>query len=278
MSKRLNIFMEAMRIFSLCIIVLILLLPLIIIFFTSFKPIGEVITVEPTFFPQVFTMQNYINLFTIRAFPKYMLNSFFVASFTAMISLTAASFAAFAIVWIQFSGKKIIVKMLLVTYMVPKILLLIPLFIMCYRLNLIDTRMGLVLTYLSYTLPLSVWLLKTYFESIPVELVESALIDGCDYFKCLVKIVLPVALPGIATVFIFTFVSGWTEYLFANILINSDGNRTIAAGLQTLLGYYRSDYALLAAASTVMTLPVFILFIFIQKQFIKGLTIGAVKG
>lgn len=140
------------------------------------------------------------------------------------------------------------------------------------------SKLSLVLAYLSFSLPFSIWMLKTFFESIPTELMEAALMDGCSYWQALMKIILPTSLSGITTVVIFSFVLGWSEYLFAANLITTDTNRTIAVGLQTLLGYYRTDYALLTAASVTMSLPVFVFFVAMQKHFIKGLTIGAVKG
>lgn len=261
----------------LCIVTFIIIFPLVITFFTSLKPPGEVITATPTLLPHDFTLVNYIKLFKVRAFPRYLLNSFTVASFTAFLSLLISSLGACAMVWMKFPGKKLVIKSVLAAYMFPQILLIIPLFIMCYRLNLIDTKLSLVLTYLSFSLPFSIWMLKTFFESIPNELMEASLIDGCSYGQALYKIIFPIALPGIATVVIFSFVLGWSEYLFAANLIATEANRTIAVGLQTLLGYYRTDYALLTAASITMSLPVFCLFVAVQKYFIKGLTIGAVK-
>jgi multiple sugar transport system permease protein len=250
---------------------------MVITFFTSLKPIGEVITAAPTLLPQHFTLDNYIKLFKVRNFPQYMYNSLWVASFTAILSLMISSLAAAAIVWMKFPGRKLVAKGILAAYMFPQILLIIPLFIMCYRLNLIDTKFSLVMAYLSFSLPFSVWMLKTFFESIPAELVQAALVDGCSYWQVLHRIILPISLAGITTVVIFSFVLGWSEYLFAANLITSDSNRTIAVGLQTLLGYYRTDYALLTAASVTMSLPVYCLFVMVQKYFIKGLTVGAVK-
>lgn len=261
----------------LCVVTLIIILPLVITFFTSLKPPSEVITATPTLLPHNFTLDNYIKLFKVRSFPQYMFNSFVVASLTAILSLMISSLGACAMVWMQFPGKKLVVKSVLAAYMFPQVLLVIPLFIMCYSLNLIDTKFSLVLAYLSFSLPFSIWMLKTFFESIPTELMEAALMDGCSYWQALTKIILPISLSGIATVVIFSFVLGWSEYLFAANLITIDANRTIAVGLQTLLGYYRTDYALLTAASVTMSFPVFCLFVMVQKYFIKGLTVGAVK-
>ena len=262
----------------LCAVTFIVIFPLVITLFTSLKPPNEVITATPTLLPHDFTLENYIKLFKVRNFPQYMLNSLVVASFTAVLSLLISSLGACAIVWMKFAGKRVVINTVLAAYMFPQILLIIPLFIMCYCLNLIDTKFSLVLAYLSFSLPFSVWMLKTFFESIPKELMEAALMDGCSYWQALTKIILPISLSSITTVLIFSFVLGWSEYLFAVNLITTDANRTIAVGLQTLLGYYRTDFALLTAASITMSLPVFCLFVMVQKYFIKGLTVGAVKG
>lgn len=267
----------ALHFLVLCVVTFIIIFPLVITFFTSLKPPSEVITATPTLLPTDFTLDNYIKLFKVRSFPQYMLNSFSVASLTAILSLMISSLAACAMVWIKFPAKKLIIKSVLVSYMFPQILLIIPLFIMCYRLNLIDSKFSLVLAYLSFSLPFSVWMLKTFFESIPLELMEASLIDGCSYWQALTRIVLPISLSGIATVVIFSFVLAWSEYLFAANLITTDANRTVAVGLQTLLGNFRTDYALLTAASITMSLPVYCLFVMVQKYFIQGLTVGAVK-
>ncbi len=251
--------------------------PVVIAFFTSLKPPGEVFTDKPSILPIVWTSQNYADLFSIREFPNYLFNSFIVAGFTSMVTLIIASLAACSFVWIKFPGKRIIIRLILFTYMFPGILLTIPLYLMCHRLGLLDTKTSLVLTYLSISLPFSIWMLKSFFETIPVEMIDAALLDGCNHLTCLVKVILPVSLPGIMAVMIFSFIIGWSEYLFANTLIVSDTNRTIAIGLQTLLGYYRTDYGLLTAACIVMMLPVLVFFLAVQKYFIRGLMVGAVK-
>ncbi|WP_054697112.1 carbohydrate ABC transporter permease [Syntrophomonas palmitatica] len=277
MKIRSNLLFNTIKLLILGLIAFVLSFPIIIAFFTALKPPGEIFTAEPSILPHIYTLQNYIDLFSIREFPNYLLNSLLVASTTALITLIIASLAACAIVWMKFPAKQMIVRSILFTYMFPEILLVIPLFLLCYHLNLVDTKAGLVLTYLSFSLPFSIWMLKSFFESLSIELIEAALLDGCSYAKLLRKVVLPVSLPGVTAVMIFSFILAWSEYLFANTLIVSDTNRTIAIGLQTLLGYYRTDYGLLTAASMVMVLPVLAFFIAVQKYFIKGLTVGAVK-
>lgn len=277
MKNKKTLAFSIIKMMILIIITFIFFFPMIITISTSFKPPQEVITATPKLLPQNFTLQNYQDLFNLREFPGYLKNSFIVASFTAVISVIISSLAACAVVWMKFPGKRIIINSILFTYMFPGILLVIPLFIMCYQLNLIDSKLGLVLTYLSFSVPFNIWMLKSYFESIPKELVEAALIDGCSYFNCLIRVVLPVSLPAVATVGIYSFILGWSEYLFANTIITTDTNRTIAIGLQTLKGYHRVNYGLITAASVIMVVPVLLLFILVQKYFIEGLTVGSVK-
>lgn len=277
MKNRKNLVLSSIKIIILIVITFILFFPMLVTILTSFKPPEEVITTTPKLLPQNFTLMNYINLFCAREFTVYLKNSAIVASFTAICSMIVSALAACAIVWMKFPGRRIVVRSILFTYMFPSILLVIPLFILCYQLGLIDHKFGLVLTYLSFSVPFGIWMLKSYFESIPKELIEAALIDGCSYFKCLVKVILPVSLPAITTVGIYSFILGWSEYLFATTLITSNSNRTIAIGLQTLIGYHKTDFGLLTAASVIMVAPVLLLFISVQKYFIEGLTVGSVK-
>jgi multiple sugar transport system permease protein len=130
---------------------------------------------------------------------------------------------------------------------------------------------------LSFILPFGIWLLRNYFQTIPKDLVEAALIDGCNHCQCLIHVVLPICLPVMATVLTYSFVLGWNEYLFANILIKTDSIRTVAIGVQTLVGSHGTDYGLLTAAAVVMIIPVIIMFIFVQRLFIDGLAMGSVK-
>lgn len=265
------------RIIFLGIITFIIWIPIIVTIFTSFKARSEIVTLTPSLFPRKFTFDNYIKLFNILDFKIYLRNSLIVATLTASISLFISSLAAYAIVWIRFRGKRAILNSILFVYMFPQILLSIPLFLMCHKLNLLDNKFVLVLIYLSFILPFAIWTLKGYFEAIPSELVDAGLIDGCNYFKCLTKIVLPVSLPAITTVSIYSFVLAWNEYLFANTLISSNSSRTISIGVQTLIGSHGTDFGLLTAASVIMIIPVILFFVLVQKYFMDGLTEGSIK-
>lgn len=262
---------------ALAAIALIVWLPIIVVVVTSFKTRSEIVTAVPSLLPESLNWDNYVRLFKVMKFGNYLVNSMLVAGFTAVISLFVSSLAAYALVWLEFRGKNAFIALNLFVYIFPQILLAIPLFLMCYGLGLLDTRFALVLTYMSFILPFGIWMLKNYFQTISRELVEAARIDGCNYFQCLIHVVLPVCLPVLATVLTYSFVLGWNEYMYANILIKSNSMRTVAIGVQTLVGTHGADFGLLTAAAVVMIIPVIIFFFTVQRLFIEGLTMGSVK-
>jgi multiple sugar transport system permease protein len=251
-----------------------LLFPIFIIILTSFKPPDEIFRAIPSLFPEHYTLENYQSLFSLRTFRDYMVNSILVAGLATVVTMMIASLASYALVWMKVPGKRMLARSVLVAYMFPRILLAIPLAIICYETNLIDNRFVLVLIYLSFTLPFSVWFLKSSFEAIPGSFVEASKLDGCNDLQCLWKIVLPVSLPVVTTTAVLSFVIAWNEYLYANTLIINDVHRTVAVGLQTLIGYYHVDYGLLTAAGVIMILPVSILFLLVQRYIVKGLALG----
>lgn len=276
-KKRVKHMKYAGKFLALAAIALIVWLPIIVVVVTSFKTRSEIVTAVPSLLPESLNWDNYVRLFKVMKFGNYLVNSMLVAGFTAVISLFVSSLAAYALVWLEFRGKNAFIALNLFVYIFPQILLAIPLFLMCYGLGLLDTRFALVLTYMSFILPFGIWMLKNYFQTISRELVEAARIDGCNYFQCLIHVVLPVCLPVLATVLTYSFVLGWNEYMYANILIKSNSMRTVAIGVQTLVGTHGADFGLLTAAAVVMIIPVIIFFFTVQRLFIEGLTMGSVK-
>lgn len=276
-KKGVKLMKYAGKFLALAAIAFIVWLPIIVVAVTSFKTRAEIVTAVPSLLPESLNWDNYVRLFRVMKFGNYLVNSVIVAGFTAVISLFVSSLAAYALVWLEFRGKNAFVALNLFVYIFPQILLAIPLFLMCYELGLLDTRFALVLTYMSFILPFGIWMLKNYFQTISRELVEAARIDGCNYFQCLIHVVLPVCLPVLATVLTYSFVLGWNEYMYANILIKSNSMRTVAIGVQTLVGTHGADFGLLTAAAVVMIIPVIIFFFTVQRLFIEGLTMGSVK-
>lgn len=276
-KRQVKLIKSSVKLLVLTAMALVVWLPLIVAVLTSFKTRAEIVTAIPRLLPESLNLDNYVRLFKVMKFGEYMINSLVVAGSTAIISLIVSSLAAYALVWFEFRGKKAFIALNLLVYIFPQILLAIPLFLMCYELGLLDTRFALVLTYMSFILPFGIWMLKNYFQTISRELVEAALIDGCNYLQCLLRVVLPVCLPVLATVLTYSFVLGWNEYMYANILIKSNSMRTVAIGVQMLVGTHGADFGLLTAAAVVMIIPVVIFFIAVQRLFIDGLTTGSVK-
>ncbi len=252
-------------------------LPIIVVIFTSFKYRWEIVSTHPGLFPHSFNLDNYIRLFKATNFETYLVNSVIVAGSTAVISLIVSSLAAYALVWLKFKGKGYFMSLTLLVYIFPQILLAIPLFLMCYQLHLLDTKFAVVLTYLSFILPFGIWMLRNYFQVISRDIVDAGLLDGCSHWQCLIHVVLPVCLPALAVVLVYSFVLGWNEYMFANILIQTDSMRTVAIGVQTLVGSHGTDFGLLTAAAVIMIIPVIIVFLMEQRLFIEGLTLGGVS-
>jgi multiple sugar transport system permease protein len=259
------------------VITLVMLFPIIAIIFTSFKPPDEIVAQTPSLMPHHFILDNYAKLFTLRDFRGYFLNSLLVSGLTTLITMTIASVACFALVWMRTPAKKLVARSFFLAYMFPRIMLAIPLAMVCYETHLIDNRFALVLAYMSFTLPFAIWFLKSFFESIPSGLIEAAKLDGCSELQCLRRIVLPVSFPVLTTTAILCFVLAWNEYLYANTILLSESNRTVAVGLQTLMGNYHIDYGLLTAAGVIIVLPVVALFLAAQKYIMRGLALSNSK-
>jgi ABC-type glycerol-3-phosphate transport system permease component len=244
---------------------------------SSFKTPQDIISRVPTLLPLPFTLQHYEKLLRSSAFPTYLANSVIVALGTMAISVTLSTLAAYGLYRLRLPGRTSLFRIILVTYAFPGVLLLIPLYGMLSSLGLIDSLAALVIINVTFTAPFAVWMLQAFFGSIPDELEEAAALDGASRLQTLWRVVLPLAAPGVASVAIFAFITSWTEYMFASVLILSDANRTVPVGLAGIIGQYQVDWGLLLAGATVTMLPVLILFSFVGRNFIEGLTAGAVK-
>ena len=264
---------------SLFLLLLVIVAPFYWIFSSSFKSPQEIISRDITLFPHSFTLEHYQKLFVSSDFPIYLLNSFLVAFFTMVFTVIIASLAAYSIYRLNFPGRAIISKLILLTYAFPSILLLIPFYIMLSTMHpkLIDTLWGLVIVNVTFASPFAVWMLKAFFQSIPRDLEAAASLDGASRVKTMWYIVFPLALPGISSMAIYAFITSWTEYMFASVLIISDAKRTVPVGLAGIIGQYQVDWGLLLAGAVITTLPVLILFGMVGRNFVEGLTAGAIK-
>ncbi len=261
------------------VIVFIALFPLIWMFFSSFKANPELYLRPPTIIPRNWTVEHYKEFLWYSSFPRYFLNSFLVGIFSCGAGVIVALCGVYSLSRFKFIGAKTFSFIMLFIYMLPPILLVIPFFRIWFELGFTDSLISLSITYLTLTLPFSLWILRPYIETIPKDLEYAAMIDGCTRFQAFYKIIVPQAWPGIVTTFIFTFVVVWNEYLYAQVIIRSDNLRTISLGIATLvmeMSIY--SWGLLNAAGVMVTLPILLIFILLQKKMTAGLTAGAVKG
>jgi ABC-type glycerol-3-phosphate transport system permease component len=259
------------------VLLIVIVAPFYYVVTSSFKIPQEIIARAPTLIPQSFTLEHYEKLFRSSDFPTYLVNSLLVAIATMTICVVLSTLAAYGLYRMRLPGGRFLFRVILVTYAFPGVLLLIPLYGMLSQLGLIDRLAALVIVNVTFTAPFAVWMLQAFFTTIPLELEEAAALDGANRLQTLLRVVLPLAAPGVASVAIFTFISSWTEYMFASVLILSEAQRTVPVGLAGIIGQYQVDWGLLLAGATVTMLPVLILFSFVGRNFIEGLTAGAVK-
>ena len=245
---------------------------------TSLKKDKEIYGFEATLIPRQPTLNNYTRLFTTTPFVKYLRNSTIIALGNTLASLLCACLAAYALARLRFPGRGLIARGLVVSYLVPPSLLFIPLFAVLATLSLIDTHQGLILTYLGFSVPFCTWLLMGYFRTVPLELEEAALVDGCSRLGTLVRIILPMSLPALAVVAFFSFTQSWNEFLYANVFVNSVEVRTITMGLTLFVVEDVFFWGPMMGASFLSTLPPLILYLIFQRWVVKGLTLGGVKG
>ena len=260
------------------IVTLILILPFLWMISTSFKQPDEVFSSIPRWLPRDANFRNYLSIWQRRYFTDYFLNSLIVSGFTMGIALIVAMFTGYGISRFSFRGKTFFSAMLIVVQMFPSMLLLIPLYMIMNSLGLLDTHLSMVIAYTTFAMPFCSWMIKGYFDTIPVSLEESARIDGCSRLGILFKIVMPLAAPGIVTVAMFAFVLSWQEYLYAMTFARTEGMRTLTVGIALMQGQHGSvDWGQIMAGSVIACLPGLILFTYLEKYLVQGFTMGAVK-
>ncbi len=243
---------------------------------SSIKPTAELTRVPLVYWPDAATLGHYADLLKRTSFAVNLTNSLVVALGAVVLGLGVSIPAAYAFSRFRFPGRRVLLVTFLVVNMFPIVLLIIPLFILMRSLGLLDSYGALVLGHGTFAIPFAVWMLTSYMNGIPVELDEAAMIDGCSRLATIRRIVLPLAAPGIATTGIYIFITSWNEYLYAMMLSGHDV-RTVTVALQLFIGEFQIQWGMLTAGGTLVALPVTILFLFVQRRLVGGLTAGAVK-
>jgi ABC-type glycerol-3-phosphate transport system permease component len=275
-----KVLVRAILYLAMAVIVFVVAFPLFWMISTSFKSKTEIYVSPPTLLPTMWTLQNYIDLFWITKFGTYYRNSIIVASSATLLSISVGSLAAYSLSRFRFLGFALYLRLILFTYMMPSIFLMIPLYILAVQVGLQDTLLGLIIANSTSALPFTIWLLRSYFRTIPIELEEAAMIDGCGRFTAFSKVVLPLALPGIIATSLFAFTAAWNEFLYALVFINTDDRRTLPVGLLSWVGKGDSQmdvWSMLLAAAVLTTAPVLVFYGLVQRHLVVDLSAGGTK-
>jgi multiple sugar transport system permease protein len=265
---------------ALWLLVLIVVGPLAWAALSSFKPDVETSTFPPTILPHQVTLQNYQKLFTVLPFTTFFVNSLLVALATSVLTILLSASAAYSTARFRSPIAEATSAIGLVAYMLPGILIVVPVFAVAQAIHALDSLPALVVIYAAYFVPFGVWQLRSYFAGIPIELEDAAMVDGASRLEAFYMVVLPQALPGLIATGIWTFTVAWNEYLFASLLLYTQSHQTLSIGLSTVLVSDNNLYSwgVLMAACTLMTVPVMVIFMVIQRRLVAGLSSGAVKG
>ncbi|GGL67021.1 ABC transporter permease [Curtobacterium citreum] len=272
---------KSFKVVTLVLLTLFTVVPLYVMITTAIKPLGDVQN-DFTWIPTNITLQPFIDMWTTVPLGQYFINSLVVCTVATVFSLIIATFAAYGVSRWNFTGKSTFTTAVLSTQMFPGVLFLLPLFLIFTNLGnalgiqLVGSWTGLIITYLTFTLPFSIWMLAGYFETIPRELDEAAMVDGSGPMGALFRVILPSARPGLVAVGIYSFMTAWGEVLFASVMTNGNGS-TLAVGLQQYSTQTNVYWNQIMAASLVVSIPVVVAFLIVQRQFVAGLTAGAVK-
>jgi multiple sugar transport system permease protein len=254
------------------------LLPVVWILSLSFKPESGINNEK--FLPDTWTLENYRTVFDTPLFTSALRNSIVISLIATLLSVMIATVAAYAIARLEFPGKKLILSLALAIAMFPAVSLVGPLFDIWRSIGLYDTWLGLIIPYMSFTLPLSIWTLSAFFREIPWEMEQAAQIDGATSWQAFRKVIVPLAAPGVFTAAILAFFFAWNDFVFAISLTSTDAARPVPAALAFFTGasQFQRPAAAISAAAVIVTIPVVVLVLLFQRRIVAGLTAGAVKG
>jgi N,N'-diacetylchitobiose transport system permease protein len=245
---------------------------------TAFKPDDQIVSANPTWFSLHPTIAHFRAAINTPFFWTDVKNSLIIVCTTVVISIALAFLAAIALAKYRFSGRRLFIVLMIGIQMLPQAGLIIPLYVVLARYHQVNALTGVILTYMTFALPFSVWTLRGFIINIPRELEEAAMVDGSTRLGAFVKILLPLAAPGLVATSVFAFITSWNEYIFARVLLNDQGKQTVTVWLSYFLGTSRhTDWGALMAGSTLTAIPVLVFFLLVQRKIAFGLTAGAVK-
>ena len=260
-------------------LVLAVAFPLFWMVVTSLKPAFELFRRPPTIWPETATFEHYWRLLSETPFLQYFQNSLILATTTTAVVVAIGTLGAYSLVRFRYRGRESLAFMVLFTYLLPSVVLIIPLYLLMVQLGLSNTIFSLVIAYTTFALPYALWLLRSFMAGVPEDLESAALVDGASRMGAFFDVILPQLLPGIISTALFTFILSWNEYLYALVLVNADGARPLTTGVMTMLiSAFNIEWSLLMAASVMMSLPLIVAFAFLQSYLTRGFGAGAVKG
>ena len=252
--------------------------PILQIINISLRPADQFASTSLGLIPEGASLKAYRTMLFEKDFLRWLMNSLLVSLSTTLIGVTLASTAGYAFSRLRFPGRRQAMMMFLVSQMFPATMLLLPLFIMMRKLALLDCFWGVIIAYVVTALPFCVWTMKGYYDTIPPDLEEAARIDGCSDLSAFVRVTLPLASPALAITGLFSFMTGWSEFMVARVIISSQERFTLPLGLENLTGTFSTEWANYAAGSFLVCVPVVILFVVLSRFLVGGLTLGGVKG
>jgi multiple sugar transport system permease protein len=260
-------------------VVLATIFPLLWMVITSIKPQQELFTIPPMFWPRSVTLEHYRELLENTPFIKYFGHSLVIASSTTALVLVLGVLGAYSLVRFSYPGRERLALLVLFTYLLPSVVLVLPLYLLMVKVGVANTLLSLVIAYTTFSLPYALWLLRAFMAGTPEDLEWAALVDGASRLGAFFDVVLPQVLPGIISTAVFTFIVGWNEYFYALVLVNSDSARPLTTGVMNMLiTSFNIEWSLLMAASVMMSLPLIVIFVFLQSYLTRGFAASGVKG
>ncbi len=258
-------------------ILILLAFPTVWVFLTSIRPESMLFLDSFRLIVRPVTLENYRSLLIDTTFPIYIFNSLVVCSISTVIAVTVSMLAAYSFSRREFRWRSGLLITVVLSQLFPYVILITPIYVIFFQLNLVNTRLGLVIAYIAITIPFSVYMLLGYLDTIPRELDEAATMDGCSTLRVIWSVILPVAWPGVVATAIYSFAQAWNEYLIALTLVTRNELKTIPVGLAGFFGEYTTRWDLVMTASVIATIPSLIIFLILQRQLVSGLAAGAVK-